>query len=159
MLQVIGSGFEITRAGNFIQGLLVLIISASTLSVAWTPEKVLVLLLMIAGGTAVFSGLFILGAAASFLTVQGLEVVNVFTHGGQEMASYPLTIYSKRLVKFFTYIIPFGCMNYLPLLHLTGREQSHPLAALLIPLSGFLFLIPSLLAWRAGVRRYTSTGS
>lgn len=159
ILQVLGSGFEITRIGNFIQGALVLAIAAMQFELPWTPPRIFTLILMIAGGAAVFSGLIILGATASFFTVQGLEVVNIFTHGGQEMTSYPLTIYSRWVVRFFTFVIPFGCMNYLPLLYLTGKEQSHPVLYMLIPLSGFLFLLPCVLIWRLGVRHYASTGS
>lgn len=159
ILQVLGSGFEITRIGSFVQGALVLSIAISQFTLPWTPVRICTLILMIAGGIGVFSGLLIMGATASFFTVQGLEIVNIFTHGGQEMASYPLTIYSRWVLRFFTFVIPFGCMNYLPLLYLTGKEQSHPVLSMLLPLSGFIFLIPSLLVWRIGVRHYASTGS
>lgn len=158
-LQVLGTGFELTRFGNFAQGAVVLAMAVARLDVAWSVEKAAIVVMMILGGAAVFAGLFILGATASFFTVEGLEFVNIFTNGGQEMSSYPLTIYSKWIRRFFTFVIPFGCMNYLPLLHLTGRERGHPLVPLLIPLAGFLFLIPCLWIWTLGVRKYTSTGS
>jgi ABC-2 type transport system permease protein len=120
---------------------------------------------MIAGGAAVFTGVFILGATVCFFTLEGLEVINIFTDGGREFASYPLPVYGKWVRRFFTFIIPYGCMNYLPLMYLTGRAasspevSSFPLLYMLTPLSGFLCIIPCVLVWKIGVRHYASTGS
>ena len=158
-LQVLGSGFEITRIGNLLQGGLVLVFAVSGLDTVWSAGKVATLVFMVLGGIGVFCGIFILGATMSFFTVQGLEFINIFTNGGQEMASYPLTIYSKWLTRFFTFVIPFGCMNYLPLLYLTGRVDSHPVLYMAAPFLGILFLVPCLWVWSLGVRRYASTGS
>ena len=61
----------------------------------------------------------------SFWTIQGLEVANVFTDGGREMAQYPLNIYQKGVRIFFTFIIPFGCVNYLPLLFILDKAHGN----------------------------------
>lgn len=158
-LQVLGAGFEITRIGNLAQGALVLAYAVSKSDFVWSPDKILTAVLMAAGGVGVFAGILILGATASFFTVQGLEIVNIFSHGGQELASYPLTIYSRWIIRFFTFVIPFGCMNYLPLLYLTGRDDSHPYLSIFTPLIGIAFLAPCLAVWKFGVNHYTSTGS
>jgi ABC-2 type transport system permease protein len=105
----------------------------------------------------IFSGIFILGATVCFWTVEGLEFLNIFTDGGRELASYPMTIYTEWIRRFFTFIIPFGCMNYLPLMYLTDRA-ANPLYAL-APLFGIIFIAPCLLVWGIGVRHYRSTGS
>lgn len=157
LVQVLGSGFEFTRLGKALQGLLVLAYAVTQAEILWTADKVLTLVLMIMGGICVFSGVFILGATVCFFTVEGLEFINVFTDGGREMASYPMTIYARWFRNFFTFVIPYGCMNYLPLLYLTGRS-SEPLY-MLLPLAGPLFLLPCVLIWNWGVRKYASTGS
>lgn len=158
VLQVLGSKFEFTRIGRVIQSLIVLGWALGGLTVEWTGWKIVVLLLMILGGAAIFAGIFMIMAALCFWTIQGLEVANVFTDGGREMAQYPLSIYQKRITRFFTFVIPFGCVNYLPLLYLLGREDT-PFYYSLLPLAGFAFLAPCWLAWRIGVRHYRSTGS
>jgi ABC-2 type transport system permease protein len=159
LLQVLGARIEITRAGRLAQALIVLGIMIPRAGIAWSAAKVLTLLLMILGGAAVFSGVFILGATVCFFTLEGLEVINIFTDGGRELASYPLPVYGSRVRRFFTFIIPFGCVNYLPLMYLTGRAENAPLFHMLAPLAGFVFILPCLLAWRAGVRHYASSGS
>jgi len=60
-------------------------------------------------------------------------------------------------MRIFTFIIPFGTVNYLPLRYLLGLSSQAWLAA--SPLAGFLFLLPCILVWRAGVRHYQSAGS
>lgn len=159
VLQIMGSGFEITRAGKLLQGILVLILVMPRMDIIWTLDKIVTLLFMIIGGTAVFTGIFILGAAVCFFTVEGLEFINIFTDGGRELASYPLPVYGKWVQRFFTFIIPFGCVNYLPLMYLTGRAAQHPVLYMLTPLLGILFIGPCLLVWKLGVRHYASTGS
>ena len=61
-------------------------------------------------------------------------------------------------IQFFTFVIPFGCVNYLPLLYVLGKPGASPFAAL-APLAGFLFILPCALVWMRGVRRFRSTGS
>ncbi|REE68683.1 ABC-2 type transport system permease protein [Paenibacillus taihuensis] len=159
VVQVLGSRFEFARIGRLLLSAGVLVWAASQIEASWTPLKVVALVLMVVSGVVIFTGIFILAAAISFWTVQGLEVANIFTDGGREMIQYPLNIYHKWVKRFFTFIIPFACVNYLPLLYILGRDGAdHPLYALL-PLIGIVFIAPCLLVWRIGVRHYRSTGS
>ncbi len=159
VLQVLGSKFEFTRFGRLLQSMLVLVWAISQISVEWSFLKVLTLIFMIVSGVFIFSGIFILMATMCFWTIQGLEVANIFTDGGREMAQYPLNIYEKWVSRFFTFVIPFGCVNYLPLLYILDRTEGNDIIYLLAPLAGCLFLIPCLVVWRFGVRHYRSTGS
>ncbi|WP_274648736.1 ABC transporter permease [Paenibacillus humicola] len=159
VLQVLGSNFEFTRFGRLAQNLTVLVWTLSRLPIDWNAGRIVTLAFMIGGGTFIFTGIYMLAATLSFWTIQGLEVANIFTDGGREMAQYPLNIYQRWVTIFFTFVIPFGCVNYLPLLYLLGRVHDHPLLYMLLPLAGALFLLPCLLVWRFGVRHYCSTGS
>lgn len=159
ILQIFGSEFEITRIGRLIQSFVVLGLAISWLNVPLDFIKTATLILMIISGVVIFTGIFILGATICFYTVEGLEVVNIFTDGGKEIAAYPLNIYNKWLTRFFTFIIPFGCVNYLPLMFITGRTSENPILYMLTPIFGMAFIIPCILVWRIGVRRYVSTGS
>jgi len=159
ILQVLGSRFEFTRIGRLAQSLIVLIWAIAHASIDWTLLKGCTLVLMILSGTIIFAGILILAATMCFWTVQGLEVANILTDGGKELAQYPLQIYERWVVRFFTFIIPFGCVNYLPLQYLLGRTDGHGLLYALTPLGGLVFFIPCLFIWRIGVRHYRSTGS
>ena len=103
-------------------------------------------------------------ATTAFWTIESLEVWNAFTYGGTETAQYPLTIYRSWFRRFFTFVVPLACMNYLPVSALLGRHggaESAIVASLrwASPAIGALFLAVALRIWRLGERRYRSTGS
>lgn len=157
VLQVLGSKVEFTRLGRFVQAVLVLCYAVPASPVNWTPDKILTLVLMIAGGTVTFAGLFVISAALCFFTTEGLEVMNIFTDGGREFGRYPLAVYGSSVLRFFTYVIPMAWFQQYPLLYLLGRETA--IIYMLSPLVCFLFWIPCYGIWRIGVKHYKSTGS
>jgi len=164
IIQVLGSKTDITRLNKTILGIVILCAIIPRTGIVWDFPKIITMVMMVLGGAAVFTGVFILGATVCFFTLEGLEVINIFTDGGRELASYPLPVYGKWIARFFTFIIPFGCMNYLPLLYLTGRTATQGVffpawVYMLIPLLGFAFILPCVLVWRFGVKHYSSSGS
>ena len=159
VVQVLGSKFEFTRIGRLLQSLCVLGWVILNLSIKWNAFKVITLVLMIICGAFIFTGIFIFAAAICFWTIQSLEIANIFTNGGREIAQYPLSIYRGWIVRFFTFVIPFGCVNYLPLMYLLDKTSGNEVLFMLSPLWGILFVLPCLLFWQVGVRHYKSTGS
>lgn len=159
ILQVLGSKFEFSRVGRLIQSIIVLIFSLSHLNVIWNFYKVFTIILMIISGIFIFIGIYMLGATFSFWTIEGLEIINIFTDGGREMAQYPLNIYKEWIKKIFTFVIPFGTVNYLPLMFILDKVKGSQLLYMFTPLLGLLFVIPCTMLWNLGVKHYTSTGS
>lgn len=159
ILQVLGSGLDIKRAGHLIQAVMVLIVSILGIQIDWSMIKIITLTNMIIGATCIFTGVYMLQATMAFWTVEGLEVANILTHGVKEHASYPLNVYPKWITRFFTFVIPFAAVNYLPLQSLMGHVKDNEVFYMVLPLVGILFIGPCVLAWRFGVRHYRSTGS
>jgi ABC-2 type transport system permease protein len=157
IFQVLASKMDFTRIGLLIQAVIVLWYAIPKSGVIWTWDKILTLGLMVACGFMVFLGLFLVHAAFSFFTVEGLEFMNLFTYGGKEFGRYPFSIYGKDILRFLTYVIPLALVQYYPLLYLLGREQS--IFYMLAPLLGLLFLIPCYAFFRVGLYHYRSTGS
>lgn len=62
-----------------------------------------------------------------------------------------------RMLQITTFIVPYALVQYYPLLYLLGRKTS-PIY-IFLPLAAILFLIPSYILWRIGVRHYKSSGS
>lgn len=157
ILQVMTTDADFTKLARLLQALVVLVISLINLNVHFTFMKVITLLLMLISSAALFYGIFILAAAYCFWTVQGLEVRNLFTDGGKHMAQYPMGIFKKGIFYFFTFVIPYSVVNYYPLLYFIGRVNN-PLYAI-SPLITFIYLIPCFLAFKLGLKRYSSVGS
>lgn len=157
IFQVLATKIDLSRLGKLIQAVAIFIYAIPASGIDWTADKILTLFLMVAGGIALFSGLFVIYASFCFFTIEGLEFMNIFTDGGREFGKYPLSVYGRGVLKFFTYIVPLGCVQYYPLLYLLGRKTD--VFYMLTPLFAFLFLIPCFIFWRFGVRHYKSTGS
>jgi ABC-2 type transport system permease protein len=159
ILQILGSGFDLKRTGHFLQSIIVLCIAIAGADISWDLCRVIILANMIFGGSLIFSGVYMLQAAAAFWTISSLEFANIFTHGIKEHASYPLSIFPKWITVFFTFIIPFGTINYLPLQYLLGKISGNGWLYAAVPLAGSLFIVPCLLLWNFGVSKYSSAGS
>jgi ABC-2 type transport system permease protein len=160
--QILASEFQLRRLGRSLQGLAVLCYAFAQLDLAWTPAKALLLPLTIASGTLIYIALTVIGATVCFWTIKTPEVINVFTAGGDYMASYPLSIYSRPLRAIFLYIVPVAFANYPAALLLLERADSRGLPASLAwaaPLVALAFFAVALRVWRVGVSKYQSTGS
>lgn len=157
IFQVLTSNMDFTRMGRFFQAAVMLIYAIPTCGVIWTPDRVLTLVLMLLGGIAVFSGLFVLYAGISFFTIEGIEFMNIFTDGSRQFGAYPLSIYGEGVLKFYTFVVPVALFQYYPLLYLIGRTENFWYA--LLPLVGFVFILPCYWFFCFGLRKYQSTGS
>jgi len=154
---ILASKMDFSRVGRLLQAIIVFFIAIPTSGVIWTPDKVITLILMISCGILIFFGLFLVYAAISFFTIEGIEFMNIFTDGAREFGSYPFSIYGQEILKFLTYVIPIALFQYYPLLYLIGETENR--FYMFTPLIGLLFLIPCYGFWRYGLRKYKSTGS
>jgi len=161
-LQLVGHEFRISRAGRFLQGLGVLLLGAHLAGLEWSAPGIVMAVWAVAGGVALFCGVLVLQGTMSFWTIESLEVANVITYGGVQAAQYPLSLYTDWFRGFLTFVVPLACVAYFPVLVILGKPD--PLGTpmwfgVVAPLAGFAFLALSFVAWRFGIRHYTSTGS
>lgn len=157
IIQVLGSKFELTRFGRMLQAIVMFVYGILKSDVIWDCKKVCTVVFMLVGGTAVFIGLFLIYAALCFFTLDGLEVMNVFTDGAREFGKYPIGIYGEKMLLFTTFVVPYALIQYYPLLYILGHRTD--LYLVFLPLLTCLFLIPALCLWKFGVRHYKSSGS
>lgn len=157
LLQVFANEVSFVKASRLIQSIIILIISVINLDIVWSLDKIITLIFMLVSSVFLFLSIFILAASYCFFTVKGLEVRNVFTDGGKHMAQYPIGIFKKGFVFVFTYIIPYGFVNYYPLLYILGHKTNELL--IFSPLITIVYLIPSIIIFYKGMKRYSSVGS
>ena len=157
LLQVVGYQIDYTKLARVIQSIIIMIVALIKLDINWSILKVITLVLMLMSSIAIFFGIFLLAASYCFMTVQGLEVRNVFTDGGKNTAQYPIGIFNKYFVKIFTYIIPYALVNYYPLMYFVGKVDIVYYGFL--PIIVLLYLIPCFLIFNKGSKNYLSTGS
>ncbi len=157
LLQAMASDADYVKASRLIQAFIILIIALINLKIKLTLFHIILLLLMIISSIITFFCIFLVSASFCFITIQGLEARNVLTAGGKEIAQYPIGIFKKNIAFIFTFIIPYGLVNYYPLLYFLGRvnKLSYAFSELLV----IFYLIPSIYIFYKGIKRYSSTGS
>lgn len=156
MAQIMFGHTDFARLGLLLQAAIVFTVSVSTGAVLWSWDKIVTLILMVLGGTAVFFGLFVVHGTFAVFTVEA-KFMNIFTYGGREFGRYPFSIYGTTILRLLTYVIPMACFQYYPMTYLLDRT-TNPIY-MFLPLAGLVFLIPCCLFFRYGLRKYRSTGS
>lgn len=157
ILQVLCTQIDYMKLIRVIQALIVMVISLIKLNINWNIYKVITLILMNISAIVIFFSIFLLAASYCFITVQGLEVRNLFTDGGKHMAQYPIGVFKKGFVYFFTFIIPYAFVNYYPLLYFIGKSDNK--LYVFSPILVIIYLIPCIKLFNLGAKRYTSVGS
>ena len=160
LVQVCADQFTLRRLGRLTQASLVF--GWACTYVDWTPLRVLVAVSMLASGGLVFFGLFVGFSCIQFWTTDSTEFANAFTYGCNTMTQYPMTIFPAEVVKSLTFVIPVAFTNWYSCLYLLDRDDPFGLPgwfAVLPPFVAAFLCVLAGLAWRTGVRRYTSTGS
>ncbi|MBA0049599.1 transporter [Streptomyces sp. AJS327] len=162
LAQIAADRFALRRLGRITQGAVVLGWSVTAVDVAWTPENILLTVLMPISGAVIFGCFFVAGGAFQLWAQDAAEVQNAFTYGGTTLLQYPPAVFGRELVRGVTFVVPLAFVNWLPALRVLGHEDPLGLpgwvdwaapgvAVLCCALTGLL--------WRAALRGYRSTGS
>ena len=157
LFQVMCNEMDFIKVARILQSLIVFFIAISNLNINFNLTNILLIIVMFISSIILFFGLFLLMASYCFITVHGLEVKNVLTDGGKNMAQYPIGIFKKGFIFIFSFIIPYASVNYYPLLYLLGKSNN--ILYLFSLVLVIIYLIPCIIAFNIGLKHYTSTGS
>jgi ABC-2 type transport system permease protein len=161
-LQLMGQHLALKNIGRFAQGVMVFGWAVAHLPVEWNAGNVAITTAAMLGAICLFFSLVVVQASIAFWTIESIEVMNAVTYGGVETAQFPLTIYPAWLRNFFVFIVPLGCVTYLPMLAVLGRPAPAGLPQFVLwiaPLASLIFAAAAFGFFRVGVRHYTSAGS
>ncbi|MBG0568127.1 ABC transporter permease [Actinoplanes aureus] len=143
-------------------GFVVLSGAVAVNDIDWTPARLVLIVAAPLAACVFFGSIFVISASLAFWWVDSGQVGSAFTYGGRDFTSYPVTVYGEWFRALFAYALGFAFVAYQPALALLGRADPLGLPAW----AGFVSPLVALLAaaiaagvWRAGIRRYRSTGS
>lgn len=161
-IQSLVNEVSLRHFGLLAQGLLMLGIGIARVDIDWSVAKAAYMVVVIASGMALFSGLFTIEAIISFWTVNSVEAINAFTYGGSDLGQYPLHIFQRGMRLLFLWLIPIGFVTFYPALYFLGKDDPLGLPAVapfLAPVPAFAFCFVVGLGWQVALRHYRSTGS
>ena len=162
LVQVLAEDFALRRIGKLLQAVVVLAIAIPAAHVDWTPGRIVMLVVAIVAGTAIYAALWVLIGAAAFILLDSRELLNTLTYGGSFLTQYPLQIFGVWLRRILAFVVPLAFTAYYPCLYLLDKPD--PLGGprwlmFASPLVAVAFGAVAAGAWNTAVRRYRSTGS
>lgn len=156
-IQVFGNKIAFPKIGRVIGSLILFIIALNHVSLDKGILNILLLIGLLFFSSLIYFSLYILAACFCFYTIEGLEFTNVFTDGSREFGQYPMDLFKKEVLIFFTYLVPIACVNYYPLKFILGYSKST--LYLISPLFSLILLLVSVASFNKCLKKYTSTGS
>jgi len=161
LFQMVSSNFQLRRVGKALQAVLVLVLAVGSLDLAWTPERVAMLVLAVPAAALLFTSIWIAAICVVFWTVDGRESANAFTYGGNFLTQFPFDIYDRWLRQLLVYVVPLAFISYLPAAFLLGKPEPLGLPSwlgLLSPLVAAAAAFAAGTIWGGAVRHYRSAG-
>jgi ABC-2 type transport system permease protein len=162
LLQVVAEDFAPRRMGKVLQAAIILGVAVAKLHLAWTVGRVAMTVCMVLSGTLIFSAIWIAGGAACFWLLEGQEVMNSVTYGGNFMTQYPIHIYGAWLRRLLAFVTGTAFVAYFPALYILDKPDPLGLPSFMPFLSPAVAVVACVLAgafWRVAIRHYRSTGS
>jgi ABC-2 type transport system permease protein len=153
--------FELRRIGRLLQGLAVFVAAVVAFPLPWTPGRAALTAMTVVCGAVIFGAAWVITSSIVFWTVDSQEMANSITYGGGLVTQYPVDILGGWLRRFFL-VVPMAFVAYVPATWVLEHQDVYGLpswAAFATPVVALAFATVARLVWRAGIRRYRSTGS
>ncbi|MBP2474761.1 ABC-2 type transport system permease protein [Crossiella equi] len=160
--QLVASDFQLRRVGRSLTSAGVLVHVLSTVDIDWRWDTVLLLVLTPVAGAVIYGAVWVLAVSACFWLIEGAELVNSVTHGGNFLASYPIGVYPRWLRAGLAFVVPSAFVAYYPALGLLDRPDPLGGPAFLhwcAPPVAALLTAVTCVVWRTAVRHYRGSGS
>ncbi|WP_116248301.1 ABC transporter permease [Nocardiopsis sp. FIRDI 009] len=154
--------FTPRRLGKIVPAAAVLVLALVRCDIDWTPARALMLPVLLVSSIALCCAVWTASACIQFVATDARQAANSLTYGGQALTEYPLAVYGREVVRSATFVLPLAFVSWQPALFLLGRPDPTGLPdalRLAPPVAALLMCAVAALCWRAGLRRYRSTGS
>ncbi len=161
LAQLVTSNVGLRRIARVLGGLAIFSVGVVVSDVAWSVDKVALLLLVVPAATAIYASMFVTAAGLQFFLINGQEATNAFVYGGRYAASQPASVWPRSLLLVFGLAFPVVFTGYLPvlwLLDLPGPPWLPPWLAWACPLAAVWAWLLALGCWRWGMRHYQGAG-
>lgn len=160
--QLITADLRLRRVGKVLTSVVVLAYALSIMDIHWTVGRVVLVVLTPVAGCVIFSSVWVMACALSFWFVEGRELANSVTYGGNTLTAYPITVFSTWLRRVLAFGVPAAFVAYYPALAIIGRPDPLGAPGWLGWCGPIVAVATALVAagvWRVAVRHYVGTGS
>jgi len=161
LAQLVTSDLQLRRLARTVWGAGILTTGLVLADVAWSLDKVLLLLLAVPSAIVIYAALFISAGGLQFFLIDAAETTNAYVYGGRYAGTQPASVWPRSLLVVFGLLFPVVVTGYLPALWLTGSVGPAYLpawAAWLAPVAAAWSALFAAFCWRLGMRHYQGGG-
>jgi ABC-2 type transport system permease protein len=161
IVQFVTADFQLRRLGRVAVGLVIMILALGYLDLTPTPATVYLLIITPFVGGAIYGALFVMAGGVQFFVIDGAEFTSAFVYGGSYAGQLPGSVLLEPVRILFTFVIPATATAYLPaliILDLPGPAFLPSWLGWFAPLFAVWAWVLALIAWRAGIRKFTGAG-
>jgi ABC-2 type transport system permease protein len=158
-LQICFDRLAIEDLSGVVLGVLVMAVAIPALpDFRFDPLHAATLLLLMSSSFVLVVAVFMAFAASGFWFEDRVGMVPP-VYNLMELGRWPNRIYHPALRILISCLIPFSFVAFYPASIFTGNRLADPVLALATPLVATVAMLVALCMWRAGIRRYNSTGT
>lgn len=152
----LSSGFD--GVGNFLLGLIVLLVSSHVLTLEWTLARVLWTCMSILCATVIVSCIAFVTNLVSFFQSGDSTQLAFLISNLVELVKFPISLYSTLIQIALSTVLPFAYVSYFPTLVLLGKDVPFVWCAYLSPLVAVIAVFISARIWAKAINRYQGAG-
>ena len=132
-----------------------------SLNIEYSLTKIIGIIFFIACAICIQSCIMVIFALPAFWVIKSNSLVNTTIYGLRNFNTYPMSIYSKSVRGILTFVIPYAFVSYYPSIYILDKHSNLLEGYLLaVELLVTVILISiSIILWRIGIKRYSSTGN
>jgi len=157
LFQALAERFQPDGLGEFLIGVILTIFAGTKLGLTLSFVNVCILIITILAGSFIITGIKLICTSFSFWVKHSQSYLYT-AYNFNEFCYYPITIYSKALQFFLTFIIPFAVTSYYPATYLLGKGNIA--TGLVLPICiALVFCGIGYWLWCTGLKHYESAGS
>jgi ABC-2 type transport system permease protein len=157
IVQVLAGAVGFNGLGNIVTGTVLIVVGIANTPIAWTPGRLLMLVILIASAATIRVAINLGSAASAFWIRAPWSMVPMFVHQLGEFAKYPITIYSVAVQALIVIAVPFAFVSFFPTAFIFGVD-AWSVQGFLTPLVAIYSVLMAVWLFNVGLRRYESTG-
>lgn len=158
LIQFLGREIQYIGIGDVLVGVAAFSLAYDNKGLHWQAWQWLFFVVAILSGTVIEVSIRWMIASTAFWMGRSLALANIMNRFNLLVQQYPIDLFGTWFQVVVT-VIPISFMNYYPSLVLLGKTNDGTWLRFLPPLVAIVSIGMAALVWRAGIKRYASSGS
>lgn len=157
LFQLFAEKLQLDAVGELIIGVVITSYSLSHLDIKISLIKVLLFIVVVLAGAAIYTSIKLFFASLSFWIKQSFPVLNI-VYMFSDFTKYPTSIYGKGIRAVLSFIIPFAFTAFIPASYFLNKGE-FVMGIVLTCVIAVVGAIISYSVWKIGIKSYESAGN